>query len=80
MEIDLSQKTIDMLADAVAMRLRKGQQTIRKGTKEYVRTAEAARILGVTPNYLRQVKDRYPHKKTAGTKQGTLLFERDGLI
>lgn len=77
MEIDLSQKTIDMLADAVAMRLRK---TERKGKKEYVRTAEAARILGVTPNYLRQVKDRYPHKKTADTKQGTLLFERDGLI
>ena len=80
MEIDLSQKTIDMLADAVAMRLRKGQQTIRKGTKEYVRTAEAAKILGVTPNYLRQVKDRYPHKKTSDSKQGTLLFERDGLI
>lgn len=47
---------------------------------EYVDTDEAARILGVSPNYLRQVKDRYPHMKAGNRKQGRIMFKRDGLL
>lgn len=47
---------------------------------EYVGTEEAARILGVSPNYLRQVKDRYTHIKRGENNQGRLLFKREALL
>lgn len=47
---------------------------------EYVDSYEAARILGVSPNYLRQVKDRYPHIKAGNKKQGRIMFKRDALM
>ena len=47
---------------------------------EMVDTREAARILGVSPAYLRQIKDRFPHKKSGSTQQGRVLFRREDLI
>lgn len=47
---------------------------------EYVDTEEAARLLGMKPNYLRQVKDRYPHIKAGDSKQGRIMFRRDSLF
>lgn len=47
---------------------------------EYVDTDEAARILGMSPAYLRAVKDRYPHIKAGNTKQGRIMFRRDSLL
>ena len=47
---------------------------------EMVDTREAARILGVSPAYLRQVKDKFPHVKTGNSQQGRILFRRDDLI
>ena len=75
MTIELGQKTINQLADALMQRLQERQQVT-----EYVRTSEAARILGVSEAYLRQIKDRYPHKKASINQQGALLFRRDALL
>jgi uncharacterized protein (DUF2461 family) len=47
---------------------------------EMVTTEEAARILNITPDWLRHIKDRFPHIKTGDTKQGKLLFVRDALL
>lgn len=47
---------------------------------EMVDTREAARILGVSPAYLRQIKDKYPHVKSGSTQQGRVLFRREDLI
>lgn len=47
---------------------------------EMVDTREAARILGVSPAYLRQIKDKFPHKKSGSTQQGRVLFRREDLI
>lgn len=47
---------------------------------EMVDTREAARILGVSPAYLRQIKDRFPHKKSGSTQQGRVLFRREDLL
>ena len=47
---------------------------------EMVDTREAARILGVSPAYLRQIKDKYPHKKSGSTQQGRVLFRREDLL
>ena len=74
MTIELGQKTINQLADALMQRLQEKQGA------EYVRTSEAAKILGVSEAYLRQIKDRYPHKKASNQQQGALLFRRDALL
>ncbi len=47
---------------------------------EMVTTEEAARILKITPDRLRHIKDRFPHTKSGSKQQGKLLFKRDALI
>ena len=47
---------------------------------ELVDTEEAARILSISPSRLRHIKDRFPHVKVGGTKQGKLLFKRSALM
>lgn len=66
-----------LVADQVVKRLK--SEGNLSGT-EYVDTDEAARILGVSPNYLRQVKERYPHVKFGDCKQGRIMFQRDALL
>ena len=66
-----------LVADQVVKKL-KGVGNL--GETEYVDTEEAARILGVSANYLRQVKDRYPHMKAGDRKQGRIMFKRDALL
>lgn len=73
MTIDLSQKTIDAIVDAVVQRLQQPQT-------EYVRTSEAAKILGVSEAYLRQTKGKYSYKKSSDKQQGALMFRKDTLI
>ena len=74
MTINLSQKTIDAIVDAVVQRLQQQPQT------EYVRTSEAAKILGVSEAYLRQTKGKYSYKKSSDKQQGALMFRKDTLI
>lgn len=47
---------------------------------DLVDTEEAARILSISPSRLRHIKDRFPHVKVGGTKQGKLLFKRSALM
>ena len=66
-----------LVADQVVKKL-KGVRNLSEA--EYVDANEAARILGVSANYLRQVKDRYPHIKAGDQKQGRIMFRRDALL
>lgn len=66
-----------MVADEVVKKMRSVRNV---ADTEYVDTDEAARILGMSPNYLRAVKDRYPHIKAGDTKQGRIMFRRDALM
>lgn len=69
------------LAALVAEQVVKKLRGVRNFSEtEYVGADEAARILGVSANYLRQVKDRYPHIKAGDKKQGRILFQRDALL
>ena len=65
------------VAEEVVKKL-KGNHSV--GDTEYVDTEEAARILGMSPAYLRAVKDRYPHIKAGESKQGRIMFRRDSLF
>lgn len=66
-----------MVADLVVKKL---EGVRNESDSQYVNSMEAARILGVSPNYLRAVKDRYPHIKAGDQKQGRIMFRRDALL
>ena len=77
----MDKQEMTVLAALVAEEVVKKLRGVRNLTEaEYVDANEAARILGVSPNYLRQIKDRYPHMKAGDRKQGRILFRRDALL
>ena len=79
MEITLSHRDKEEIAYKVALILEKRLK--KQADPEMVTTAEAAKILGITPGRMRQIADRYPHiKKGDGCKQGQLLFDRKALL
>ena len=45
-----------------------------------VDSKEAARMLGISSNYLRSIKDRFPHVKVGDNKQGRILFRKADLL
>ena len=65
------------VAEEVVKKL-KGNHSV--GDTEYVDTEEAARILGMSPAYLRAVKERDPPRKAGERKQGRIMFRRDSLF
>ena len=62
-------------ADIVMERLN-NSSVAKSDDEEYVDSKEAARILDVTPNYLRSMKNKFPHKKVGNHSQGRVLFKR----
>lgn len=51
-----------------------------ENSTDLVDSKEAARIIGVTPGYLRSMKDRFPHVKVGGNRQGRILFKKSELL
>lgn len=47
---------------------------------EYITSAQAARILGISDSYLRVIKDRFTTKKIGNNRQGRVLFRKDTLL
>ena len=80
MEGELSQKTIDAIADKAATVVVRKLKAEDKNDSEMVSTKEAAAILGITPARLRQIADRFPHIKQGNNKQGKLLFLKRALL
>lgn len=83
MEVELSPKSIQRLADALAPRVAEiisGEIRKPEADTEWVDTNDAAAILGITPRWLRQTKDRFVHIKNGDNKQGNLRFLRSSLI
>lgn len=76
----LDPKTVDSIAykaaKIVISELRKKEQP----EQDLVSVKEAARMLGVSEDYLRRIKDRFPHVKSGDSKQGRILFVKNALI
>lgn len=76
----LDPKTVDNIAYKAAKivinELRKKEQP----EQDLVSVREAARMLGVSEDYLRRIKDRFPHVKSGDSKQGRILFVKNALI
>lgn len=71
------ERIAQLTASIVVKRLLRKQE---KDCPELVTTEEAAAILHITPQRMRQIKDKYPYIKRGEGKQGKLLFKRDALF
>lgn len=82
--VDLSQRSIARLADALAPRVAKiilEQMRLKEpDEEEWLNTKEAAELLGISQGHLRRHKDEYTHTKLGDAKQGNLRFLRSSLI
>ena len=63
-------------ANKVIKKLSDNGSLVSNCNDEWVETKEAARILGVTPNYLRSIKDDFTHRKVGGKERGRIIFSR----
>lgn len=68
------------IAAAVVEKLSSASQNapaeVKDECEEWVGTKEACQILGLTPTYLRTIKDRFSWRKVGGTTKGRVLFNR----
>lgn len=76
----LDSKTIDAIARKSAQYVLTGLKKNKCAEKEMVTATEAAKILGITQNYLRTIKDNFRYVKVGGTKYGRIFFEKDSLV
>ena len=78
----LTEQDYNEIARRTAMILFKKLEEARKAETlpEMVTTAEAAKILCITPGRMRQIAHKYPHIKQGESKQAQLLFVRSALL
>ena len=73
MNVTLDKKTIRAIAEEIV-------KIMRSKDTELITTEEAAKILGVTPSWLRKIKGKYPHVKKGDNDRGRLLFDKKAII
>ena len=78
MEIELSKSCMDELAYKVA-KISKRELKNNDDLPELVTTAEAAKILHVTTDYMRIIGERFPRVKGEG-RNGRVLYVRSALL
>lgn len=81
----MDKKELNQLADMLAKKtadivIKQLQEFHYPEASEMVDSNEAAKILGISSNYLRTIKDRFPHVKVGDNKQGRILFRRADLL
>ena len=72
MRFEYDQKFIKLLAKEMV----KEMQKVKDETKE----PEAAETLNLSEDYVRKIKDKLPHVKQGNSKQGRILFVKEGLM
>ena len=78
MELELSERVIDAIAYKVAMILKRELKK-EDDVPEMVTTEEAAKILHVSKEYMRQIGHRFPRVKGEG-RNGRVLYVRSALL
>lgn len=74
--LDYIAEAAEKAANKVIKKLTENGSLVNNNDGEWVETKEAARILGVTPNYLRSIKDDFTHRKVGGKERGRIIFNR----
>lgn len=80
MDIFLSDKQMEQIATKTANIILRRMKEDKEPPKEMVSVKEAARILNITENHMRRIKDQYPHIKNGNNAQGHILFVREALL
>lgn len=81
----MTKKELESLANLVADKVveRVVEQlrgTQKSGVPDMVDSTEAARILGISRNYLLMIKERFNYVKIGENKQSRILFNRQTLL
>lgn len=73
---------IDMMAERTAeklmMKLSAAGDMVNES--EWIDAKAAAKLIGVTPIYLRSIKSKFSYKKVGGSERGRVLFNRQELM
>ena len=80
MDIFLSEKQMDQIAAKTANIILRKMKEDKEPPTEMVSVKEAARILNISENHMRRIKDQFPHIKNGNNSQGHILFVREALL
>jgi len=78
-EFILNNKQIQQIADKTAKLILRRLENAKESEPVLVNVRDAARILGVSVNHMRSIKDEYPHIRRGENKQGHIYFLREAL-
>jgi len=81
----MSKKELDMLADFLAekvvVRVVERLTVMQSNSDdEMIDSRAAAEMIGVCPEYMRKIKDKFPHIKIGQHGQGRILFRKKDII
>lgn len=80
MDIFLSEKQMEQIAAKTANIILRKMKEDKEPPTEMVSVKEAARILNISENHMRRIKNQFPHIKNGENRQGHILFLRDALL
>ena len=80
MDIFLSDKQMEQIATKTANIILRRMKEDKEPPTEMVSVKEAARILNISENHMRRIKNQFPHIKNGEKQQGHILFLRDSLL
>lgn len=70
------QNVVEMTVEAL---FTKFQESTPKPDEKWIKSSEAANLLGVSPYRLRVIKDQFIYRKSNPTKNGRLLFLKSSI-
>ena len=78
MRFEYDQKFIKLLAKEMVKEMQKVKDEAKE--PELITVKEAAETLNLSEDYVRKIKDKLPHVKQGNSKQGRILFVKEGLM
>ena len=78
MRFEYDQKFIKLLAKEMVKEMQKVKSEAKE--PELITVKEAAETLNLSEDYVRKIKDKLPHVKQGNSKQGRILFVKEGLM
>ncbi len=79
-KFELSDKQIQQIAKKTAKLVVRDLKSMPEQNPVYVSVKEAARILGVSVDYMRKIKDEYKYIRRGENQQGHIFFLRESLM
>ena len=79
-KFELSDKQIQQIAKKTAKLVVRDLKSVPEQSPVYVSVKEAARILGVSVDHMRKIKDEYQYIRRGDSQQGHIFFIRESLV